>query len=220
MRWEEYPVCIVDAARLRGASTTKPEISSTSNAHNTESCNIMHTSNMHVSMDMAGCGGILYGIILCIMCIYVISFDLYLMVAVWYGVKASSLIFADESDPCSTGTAWLFWNGILALIVLIIGCTMADRKKRMTPTQGYNNMDQNRESGTGGCGILVFVGLWVFWLCKGPARLKSMDEETDDDECDDVHNWVKGAIIGGFCALGIQALFALCSCWVATAPRF
>jgi hypothetical protein len=46
-----------------------------------------------------------------------------------------------------------------------------------------------------------------------------MDEETDDDECDDVHNWVKGAIIGGFCAVGLQALGCLCVCWVATARR-
>jgi hypothetical protein len=42
-----------------------------------------------------------------------------------------------------------------------------------------------------------------------------MDNATDDDECDDVHNWATGAIIGVFCALGLQALGCLCVGWLA-----
>jgi hypothetical protein len=110
---------------------------------------MLHTSNMHTGIDMAASGQQKLGfILLCIMCIYVLFFDVYLMVAVWYGVKATSLIFADESDPCSTATQWLFWNGVLAFTVLLLGCTSSKRQKgEATQTQAYNNMDQNRESG-------------------------------------------------------------------------
>jgi hypothetical protein len=82
----------------------------------------MHASNIHTGFDMSAPGQMLLFIDLCLGCIYVLFFDLYLTVSVWYGAKASSLIFADESDPCLTPMEWLFWNGILALIILLIDC--------------------------------------------------------------------------------------------------
>jgi hypothetical protein len=179
----------------------------------------MRASNMHTSFDTCPSiiGQVLCFIVLCLLCAYVLFFDLYLMVAVWYGTKASSLIFADESDPCSTATEWLFWNGILAFIVLLIDCFKAKERKPVstTQTQGYASMDQNGGSAKGDCLLALFLLLWTVWLCKGPARLKAMDNATDDDECGDVHNWATAAIIGGFCALGLQALGVLCAFWIA-----
>jgi hypothetical protein len=95
-------------------------------------------------------------VLLCIMCIYVLFFDLYLMVDVWYGVKVSSLIFADDTE-------WLFWNGVLAIIVLLIGCTSRKRQEGdVMQTEEYNNMDQILAQIAAVLQSLLFCGLFGY----------------------------------------------------------